>query len=380
MESNKKSGVESNKHFAESSVDSGVESIVESAKKVADSSVESVADSSAKSIAQSAKKVVFSGIQPTGSIHIGNYFGAIKTWVANQEIYENIFCVVNSHAITIRQNPATLRDETINLAAMLLACGISPQKSHLFIQSEIDYHPALAWILDCNIFMGDMSRMTQFKDKSAKNAKNINVGLFNYPALMAADILLYNADLVPVGGDQKQHIELTRNVAEKFNRDFGECFKIPDALIVRESARVMGLDDPSIKMSKSIKAQNHAIFLLDSPETITRKIKRAVTDSQSEIIFDESRAGLYNLLCMVEILSGKSRSEIEGEFSGKGYGALKSTLAELLIAELTPIREKYEDLQKNRDFVMKILREGREKVEPIARETYERAKKMVGLF
>ena len=365
MESNKKSGVESNKPFAEPSVDS---------------SVESVADSSAQSTAQSAKKVVFSGIQPTGSIHIGNYFGAIKTWVANQEIYENIFCVVNSHAITIRQNPATLRDETINLAAMLLACGISPQKSHLFIQSEIDYHPALAWILDCNIFMGDMSRMTQFKDKSAKNAKNINVGLFNYPALMAADILLYNADLVPVGGDQKQHIELTRNVAEKFNRDFGECFKIPDALIVRESARVMGLDDPSIKMSKSIKAQNHAIFLLDSPETITRKIKRAVTDSQSEIIFDESRAGLYNLLCMVEILSGKSRSEIEGEFSGKGYGALKSTLAELLIAELEPIRKKYEDLQKNRDFVMKILREGREKVEPIAKATYERAKKMVGLF
>lgn len=348
----------------------------ESSVKSAESSVESPT----KSDLQHPKKVVFSGIQPTGSIHIGNYFGAIKTWVANQEIYENIFCVANSHAITIRQDPTTLHNETINLATMLLACGISSEKSHLFIQSEIDYHPALAWILDCNIFMGDMSRMTQFKDKSAKNAKNINVGLFNYPALMASDILLYNADLVPVGSDQKQHIELARNVAEKFNRDFGECFKIPDALIVRESARIMGLDDPSVKMSKSVKAQNHAIFLLDLPEVIERKVKRAVTDSQSEIIFDESRAGLYNLLCMVEILSGKNRAEIESEFSGKGYGALKSTLAELLIAELTPIREKYNDLQKNRDFVMKILREGREKVEPIAKETYQRAKKLVGLY
>lgn len=342
-------------------------------------SVDSRKDSH-KSSESKSKKIVFSGIQPTGSIHIGNYFGAIKTWVANQAIYENIFCVVNSHAITIRQNPATLKEETLNLATMLLACGISPQKSNLFIQSEIDYHPALAWILDCNIFMGDMSRMTQFKDKSAKNAKNINVGLFNYPALMASDILLYNADLVPVGSDQKQHIELTRNVAEKFNKDFGECFKIPDALIVRESARIMGLDNPNIKMSKSVKAPSHAIFLLDSPDDISRKIKRAVTDSQSDIVFDESRAGLYNLLCMVEILSRKSRAEIESEFSGKGYGALKSALAELLIVELTPIREKYNDLKKNRDFVMSILRQGRENVEPIAKATYQRAKKLVGLF
>lgn len=331
-------------------------------------------------MSQTHKKIVFSGIQPTGSIHIGNYFGAIKTWVANQAIYENIFCVANSHAITIRQNPASLHEETLNLVSMLLACGISHEKSNLFIQSEIDYHPALAWILDCNIFMGDMSRMTQFKDKSAKNAKNINVGLFNYPALMAADILLYDADLVPVGSDQKQHIELTRNVAEKFNKDFGECFKIPEPLIVRESARIMGLDNPSIKMSKSVKSPNHAIFLLDSPDDISRKIKRAVTDSDGIIAFDESRAGLYNLLCMVEILSGKSRAEIEGEFDGKGYGALKSALADLLIAELTPIREKYNDLQKNRDFVMSILQHGRENVAPIAKATYQRAKKMVGLF
>lgn len=326
------------------------------------------------------KKVVFSGIQPTGSIHIGNYFGAIKTWVENQDDFHNIFCVVNSHAITIKQNPTVLYEETINLATLLLACGISPQKSHLFIQSEIDYHPALAWILDCNIFMGDMSRMTQFKDKSAKNAKNINVGLFNYPALMAADILLYNADFVPVGSDQKQHIELTRNVAEKFNRDFGECFKVPEPLIMQNSAKIMGLDNPLVKMSKSIKSPNHAIFLLDSPKDIERKIKRAVTDSNSEIIFDENRAGLYNLLCLFELLSKKSRNEIEREFIDKGYGALKSALIELLINELSNIQKNYNDLRKNEDFVREILTKGRENVLPIARETYSRAKRLVGLF
>lgn len=326
------------------------------------------------------KKVVFSGIQPTGSIHIGNYFGAIKSWVDNQNRFENIFCVVNSHAITIKQNPATLYEETLNLATLLLACGINPQKSHLFIQSEIDYHPALAWILDCNIFMGDMSRMTQFKDKSAKNAKNINVGLFNYPALMAADILLYNADFVPVGSDQKQHIELTRNVAMKFNRDFGECFKVPEPMIMRNSAKIMGLDNPLVKMSKSIKSPNHAIFLLDSPKDIERKIKRAVTDSNSDIIFDENRAGLYNLLCLFELLSGKSREQIESEFSDKGYGALKSALIELLNAEISTIQKNYSTLRKNADFVREVLDRGRESVLPIAKATYERAKRLVGLY
>lgn len=328
----------------------------------------------------SPKKVVFSGIQPTGSIHIGNYFGAIKTWVDNQNDFENIFCVVNSHAITIRQNPATLFEETINLATLLLACGISPKKSKLFIQSEIDYHPALAWILDCNIFMGDMSRMTQFKDKSAKNAKNINVGLFNYPALMAADILLYNADFVPVGSDQKQHIELTRNVAIKFNRDFGECFKVPEPLILQNSAKIMGLDNPLVKMSKSIKTPNHAIFLLDSPNDIKKKIQKAVTDSQSDIVFDENRAGLYNLLCLYEILSKQTRDEIQNDFCQKGYGALKSALIELLINELSPIQKNYEDLRKNRDFVINILNEGKNQVEPIAKATYDKAKRLIGLF
>ncbi|WP_181646903.1 tryptophan--tRNA ligase [Helicobacter sp. 16-1353] len=325
------------------------------------------------------KKAVFSGIQPTGNIHLGNYLGAIRNWVNMQDLYENIFCVVNSHAITIRQNPAELREKTLDLACMLVACGISPEKSSLFIQSEVDFHPALAWILDCNIFMGDMSRMTQFKDKSQKNPKNINVGLFNYPALMAADILLYQVDFVPVGEDQKQHIELTRDVAMRFNRDFGECFKVPEPLILESGARIMGLDDPNSKMSKSATGKNHAIFLLDSPDIIASKIKKATTDSNSEIVFDKSRAGLYNLLSIYEILSKKDRGSIEAEFNGKGYGVFKNALSEVVIESLKPIRESYLRLKSNEDYIRKILNEGLESVKPKAEATYNRAKELIGL-
>lgn len=325
------------------------------------------------------KRRVFSGIQPTGDIHLGNYLGAIKQWVESQELYDNIFCIVNSHAITTRQDPATLRAKSYELGAMLLACGIDMDKSSLFIQSEIDEHAALAWILDCNIPMGDMSRMTQFKDKSSKNPKNINVGLFNYPALMAADILLYQASGVPVGEDQKQHLELTRDVATRFNRDFGECFTIPEPIIPKIGARVMGLDTPESKMSKSAKGENHAIFLLDSPEAIVRKCKKAVTDSQSGIIFDESRAGLYNLLCIYEIFTQQSRAAIEAEFAGKGYGHFKAALAEVLIDSLRPIRENYARLQREGGYIERILQEGADKVRPIAKATYQRAKELVGL-
>ncbi|MDE6886451.1 MAG: tryptophan--tRNA ligase [Helicobacteraceae bacterium] len=325
------------------------------------------------------KKIVFSGIQPTGNIHLGNYLGAIKNWVEMQDLYENIFCIVNSHAITIKQNPNELRQNTLNLACTLLACGIDIEKSSLFVQSDIDEHPALAWILDCNIQMGDMSRMTQFKDKSQKNSKNINVGLFNYPALMAADILLYQADLVPVGADQKQHIELARNVAIKFNRDYGKAFKIPEPLIIKESARIMGLDNPQIKMSKSVKSPNHAIFLLDSNDEIERKIKRATTDSSSNIIFDENRVGIYNLLSIYELLSKKSRSDIEVEFENKGYGDFKKALCEVVINFITPIRDEYLRLQNNKDYVLNILKDGAEQVKPIAKATYDRVKELVGL-
>ncbi|WP_289181667.1 tryptophan--tRNA ligase [Helicobacter japonicus] len=325
------------------------------------------------------KKRIFSGIQPTGNIHLGNYLGAVRHWVDSQEQYENIFCVVNSHAITIRQDPQELQNKTYELAAILLACGIDTKKSHLFIQSQIDEHAALAWILDCNIPMGDMSRMTQFKDKSSKNPKNINVGLFNYPALMAADILLYQADFVPVGEDQKQHLELTRDVAERFNRDFGECFKIPKPLIPKVGARVMGLDNPESKMSKSAKGENHAIFLLDSPEIITRKCKKAVTDSQSNIVFDESRAGLYNLLCIYEIFTQKSRESIEAEFEGKGYGHLKMALAEVIIESLRPIQQSYAKISQDKTYIQSVLTKSADSIRPIAKNTYENAKRLVGL-
>lgn len=327
-----------------------------------------------------AKKRVFSGIQPTGTIHLGNYLGAVRQWVDSQDEFDNIFCIVNSHAITTRQDPKLLRDKTYELAALLLACGIDMQRSSLFIQSQIDEHGALAWILDCFIPMGDMSRMTQFKDKSNKNPKNINVGLFNYPALMAADILLYGAHGVPVGEDQKQHLELTRDVALRFNRDFGKCFVIPEPMIPEVGARVMGFDNPDVKMSKSAQGENHAIFLLDSPEVILRKCKRAVTDSQSDIIFDKSRAGLYNLLCIYEIFTQKSRKAIEAEFEGKGYGDFKVALAELIIESLRPIRENYMQLCKDRGYIHNVLSSGANKVRPIAQATYAKAKELVGLI
>lgn len=328
----------------------------------------------------SAKKRVFSGIQPTGEIHLGNYLGAVKNWVDSQDEYENIFFIANSHSITMPHNPKELESSTYKLAAMLLACGIDTQKSALFVQSAIDYHPALAWILDCNISMGDMGRMTQFKDKSAKSsAQKASVGLFNYPALMAADILLYEVDFVPVGQDQKQHLELTRNVAQKFNRDYGECFKIPNPLIQKVGAKIMGLDNPQIKMSKSQKGENHAIFLLDSPEVITRKIKKATTDSAREIVFDENRLGLYNLLCMYEIFSEQSREAIEAEFAGKGYGELKSRLGDLLVESLRPIREKYDEIMREKGYIKQVLESSADKVRPIAKATYERAKNLIGL-
>lgn len=324
-------------------------------------------------------KRVFSGIQSTGKVHLGNYLGAIKNWVDSQKDYENIFCIVNSHAITIAQDPKELKKNTYELAKVLLACGIDPKRSHLFIQSEVDEHGALAWVLDCNIAMGEMSRMTQFKDKSQRNPKNINVGLFNYPALMAADILLYQTDLVPVGEDQKQHLELTRNVAQKFNRDFGECFKIPEALIPKVGARVMGLDDPSVKMSKSIAGANHAIFLLDDAETIMRKVKKATTDSEGCIKFDENRAGVYNLLGIYEIFSQKTRAEIESHFANKGYGDLKKELGEVIVEGLRPIWQRYEDLSKEGGYIMQVLNDGRDRAKEIASKTYKKVKELVGL-
>ncbi|MGL2593985.1 tryptophan--tRNA ligase [Helicobacter pylori] len=324
------------------------------------------------------KKRVFSGIQPTGQIHLGNYLGAIKHWVELQDEYENLFCIVNSHAITLPIEPIFLKSQTYELVKLLLACGIDPNQSGLFIQSEVDEHPALAWLLDCQVSMGEMQRMTQFKDKSLKNPKSVNVGLFNYPILMASDILLYQSDLVPVGEDQKQHLELTRNVAEKFNRDFGNCFKVPEPLIAKVGARVMGLDDPKVKMSKSHKGANHAIFLLDEPDIIVKKIKKAATDSMGVIAFDETREGVFNLLNIYMLLSDESPEKIEERFKNKGYGDFKKELAEVVIQSLKPIQEKYKEISD--DEVKAVLNCGAEKARPLARATYQKAKELMGLI
>ncbi|WQU28766.1 tryptophan--tRNA ligase [Helicobacter pylori] len=324
------------------------------------------------------KKRVFSGIQPTGQIHLGNYLGAIKHWVEMQDEYENLFCVVNSHAITLPIEPKFLKSQTYELVKLLLACGINPSQSGLFIQSEVDEHAALAWLLNCQVSMGEMQRMTQFKDKSLKNPKSVNVGLFNYPILMASDILLYQSDLVPVGEDQKQHLELTRNVAEKFNRDFGDCFKVPEPLIAKVGARVMGLDDPKVKMSKSHQGANHAIFLLDEPDVIVKKIKKAATDSIGVIAFDETREGIFNLLNIYMLLSDESPEKIEERFKNKGYGDFKKELAEVVIQSLKPIQERYREISD--DEVKAILNGGTEKARPLARATYQKAKELMGLI
>ncbi|MGL2824589.1 tryptophan--tRNA ligase [Helicobacter pylori] len=323
------------------------------------------------------KKRVFSGIQPTGQIHLGNYLGAIKHWVEMQDEYENLFCVVNSHAITLPIDPIFLKSQSYELVKLLLACGISPKQSGLFIQSEVDEHPALAWLLNCQVSMGEMQRMTQFKDKSLKNPKSVNVGLFNYPILMASDILLYQSDLVPVGEDQKQHLELTRNIAEKFNRDFGNCFKVPEPLIAKVGARVMGLDDPKVKMSKSHQGANHAIFLLDEPDIIVKKIKKAATDSMGVIAFDEKREGVFNLLNIYMLLSNESPENIEERFKNKGYGDFKKELAEVVIQALKPIQERYKEISD--DEVKAVLDGGTKKARPLAQMTYQKAKELMGL-
>lgn len=329
---------------------------------------------------QQSKPRVFSGIQPTGNIHLGNYLGAVKNWVDSQDSYENIFCVVNSHAITIPQDPKILHQKTYDLCAMLLACGINPQKSTLFIQSTIQEHTSLAWLLTCITPMGDLSRMTQFKDKSQKNPKNIFAGLFNYPNLMSADILLYKSNFVPVGEDQKQHIELARDTAMRFNRDFGETFVVPEPLILKEGARIMGLDDPSKKMSKSSSDKpNHSIALIDAPEVIVKKFKKATTDSEGIIAFDKNRAGVYNLLNIYQCFTKESQEAIEAEFFGLGYGKLKERVAEVVVEGLRPIRESYEKLINQKDYLHKILEEGEKCAREIATATYKEAKEKMGL-
>lgn len=325
------------------------------------------------------KKRVFSGIQPSGMTHIGNYLGAIVQWVASQDERENIFCVVDLHALTVPHDPQQLREHSRQLAAILFAAGIDPQKSALFLQSQVSQHAELAWIMNCIASMGHMKRMTQFKQKSEKMRDKASVGLFTYPALMAADILLYQTHEVPVGADQKQHVELTRDLAQRFNERFGETFTLPEPIIPKAGARVMGLDDPTKKMSKSDSSKWHAVGVLDSPELILKKFRKAATDSSTDIVFDPERPGVFNLLSVYQVITGKSQESIEAEFSGKGYGDLKTAIAEAVIEELRPLQERYQEIEKDQTQLDQYLQAGVEKVAPIAAATMEKVNRNLGV-
>jgi len=323
------------------------------------------------------KKRIFSGAQPTGELHIGNYLGALKNWVALQDEYEAFYCIVNLHAITLSQDPKTLRQKTLDLARIYLAAGIDPERSTIFIQSDAPEHAELTWILSCIARMGELERMTQFKDKAKGNTERAGVGLFTYPVLMAADILLYQTDLVPVGKDQKQHLELTRDLAGRFNRDFGETFKLPDPYIPPVGASIKSLQDPAKKMSKSDENPNAPIFLLDDADTVTKKFKRAVTDSGTEITFDESRPAITNLLTIYQLLTGKTAEECVSHFKGKGYGAFKTELAEATVEFLRPFQERVK--QFDDATLGEILRSGAEKARSIASATLADVYKKTGI-
>ncbi len=326
------------------------------------------------------KKRIFSGIQPSGNLHIGNYLGSIYNWVYLQDEYDSIFSIVNLHAITVPQDPKILTEKTFEVAAIYLACGIDPKKSHIFIQSDIKEHSELMWLLNTISYMGELERMTQFKDKSLKfKNDSIPLGIFNYPVLMAADILLYDADLVPVGEDQKQHVELTRNLAIRFNNKFGYTFKLPEPFIQKNGARIMSLNDPKKKMSKSATSIYSYISLLDTNDDIIKKIKKATTDSEKNIIFDKNREGLYNLLTIYKMLSKKSENDIENEFNGKGYGEFKKELSDLIIEKISPIREKTFYYLKEKNELDKILTEGKEYVQNIASKKIDDVKNKMGL-
>ena len=325
------------------------------------------------------KKRVFSGIQPTGDIHIGNYLGAVQRWVATQADYESIFCVVDLHAITVPQDPKFLKAKIRETAGLLFAAGIDHKISTIFVQSHISAHAELTWILNCFIPVGWMRRMTQFKEKSQQQKEEVSTGLFDYPALMASDILLYNTDVVPVGEDQKQHVELARDVAQRFNSIYGETFKVPKAVIPQTGARIMGLDDPTQKMSKSEEQPGRTIYLLDSPDDIQAKIMKATTDSLREIRFDENRPGICNLLVIYELFTRQGREEIEARFEGKGYVDLKQELAEVIVERLSPVQSRYRELTADPTYIDSLLTEGALRIKPVAEKTLALVKDRVGL-
>ena len=327
---------------------------------------------------QTRKPVIFSGIQPSGMLTLGNFIGALSRFSQLQDDYDCIYCVVDEHAITVRQNPADLRRRCLELTALYIASGLDPEKSILYCQSHVSAHAELAWILNCFTYMGELSRMTQFKDKSAKHAENINAGLFTYPVLMAADILLYQTNYVPIGADQKQHLELCRDIAQRFNGVYGDVFTIPEPLISKTGARIMSLQEPEKKMSKSDLGEG-SVFLLDDPDTIRRKIRRAVTDSETEIRYDpENKPGVSNLLSIISALSGESFDSLCDELNGQGYGALKNRAADCAIAALEPLQAEYRRLVSDKDYLMKVQSDCAQKAAYLAAKTLRKVQKKIG--
>ena len=327
------------------------------------------------------KKRMLSGIQPSGDLHLGNYLGAIKNWGARSDLYECFYFMADLHTITVRQTPADLRRRTLEQLAQYIACGLDPQKNTLFVQSHVHQHAELGWVLNCYTMFGELSRMTQFKDKSSKHAENVNGGLFTYPALMAADILLYQPDLVPVGHDQKQHCELTRDVAQRFNGVYGDVFKVPEPFIPETGARIMSLNAPESKMSKSI--PEGCVFLMEKPEDIQRKFKRAITDSDTEncVRYDkENKPGVSNLMTIYSAVTGKTFDEIETEFAGCGYGKFKPAVGEAVVETLRPIREETQRLLKDKAYLESVYRDGAQKASYVAEKTLRKVYKKVGFL
>ncbi|MDD5832829.1 MAG: tryptophan--tRNA ligase [Clostridiales bacterium] len=324
------------------------------------------------------KKVLFSGMQATGNLTLGNYLGALKNWVTLADDYLTFYCVVDLHSITVRQDPAELRKRARNLLMLYIAAGIDPQKNCIYYQSHVSGHSELAWMLNCYTYVGELNRMTQFKDKAAKHADNINAGLLTYPVLMAADILLYQADVVPVGIDQKQHLELTRNIAERFNSIYGDVFTVPDIYLGKAGRKIMSLQDPSRKMSKSDENPNASIYLMDDKDTIIRKFKRAVTDSVGEINYTDEQPGIKNLLDIYCSCTGKDTEAAVSEFSGCGYGDFKLAVGEAVASELIPLQQRFEELSKDKAYVDSVIKENAEKASYYAEKTMRKVRKKIG--
>lgn len=326
------------------------------------------------------KKIIFSGIQPSGNPTLGNYLGAMKNWVKLQDEFDCYFCVVDLHAITVRQEPKELRQKTLEMLAIYIAAGIDPKKNTLFIQSHVPAHSEAAWLLTCNSYMGELSRMTQYKDKSQRYGDSIGAGLFTYPVLMASDILLYNTDLVPVGLDQRQHLELARDIATRFNNTYSPTFKIPDGYIPKVGAKIMSLQEPNKKMSKSDDNQNSYILMMDPPEVIRKKVSRAVTDSLGVINYTEEQPGVKNLLDLLIAINGSTVEELVEYYKGKGYAELKKDVAEAIITELEPIQLKVKEILKDKSYLEGIYKEGAEKANYVAMKTLRKMQKKIGLI